>query len=58
MDASHIVVGGLTALAFASLVWIEIRSRRNNATQAEEQSVPLAVDDGQPSPKKRRPARR
>ena len=31
MDASHILVGGLTAIAIALLVWIEIRSRRNAA---------------------------
>ena len=29
MDASHILVGGLTAISLALLVWMEIRSRRN-----------------------------
>lgn len=32
MDASHIVVGALTAMTVGLLVWIEIRSRRNRAT--------------------------
>jgi hypothetical protein len=30
MDASHILVGGLTAITIAWLVWIELRSRRNS----------------------------
>ncbi len=34
MDASHIVVGVLTAVTIGLLVWIEIRSRRNRAAEA------------------------
>lgn len=34
MDASHIVVGALTAVTVGLLVWIEIRSRRNRAVEA------------------------
>ena len=33
MDASHIVVGALTAVTVGLLVWIEIRSRRNRAAE-------------------------
>jgi hypothetical protein len=36
MDASHIVVAGLTGISLALLVWVEIRSRRNCA---QEQAV-------------------
>jgi len=57
MDASHILVGGLTAIAIALLIWIEIRSRCNSAAQGEQQSLPIAVDDGQAPSKKRRRAR-
>jgi hypothetical protein len=39
MDASHILVGALTAISFGLLVWIEIRSRRNSAARAEQNSV-------------------
>jgi len=38
MDVSHILVGGLTAISIALLVWIEIRSRRNAAVP--EQTLP------------------
>ena len=31
MDASHILVGGLTGVTFFLLVWIELRSRRQAA---------------------------
>jgi len=57
MEASHILVGGLTAIALALLVWIEIRSRRQSAEQSEQQSVPAAFANPQP-PNKRRRARR
>lgn len=36
MDASHFLVGGLTAIAVALLVWIEIRSRQDTAAQTEQ----------------------
>lgn len=35
MDASHIVVGALTAVTVGLLVWIEIRSRRNRVVEAK-----------------------
>jgi len=52
MDVSHILVGGLTAISIALLVWIEIRSRSNAV--APEQN-PALVDSGeaQPAPQKR-----
>lgn len=58
MDASHILVGGLTAISIALLVWIEIRSRRNTAVQPEQQSVSMPLVDAQPPPKKKRRGRR
>jgi hypothetical protein len=52
MDVSHILVGGLTAISVALLVWIEIRSRRN--AEAPEQNASLVdSDDAQPAPQKR-----
>ena len=43
MDASHILVGGLTAISLALLVWMEIRSRRNaGRTRAEPCSSRLS----------------
>ena len=42
MDASHVVVGGLTAISFALLVWVEIRSRRNAASQETIRTAPVA----------------
>jgi len=33
MDASHIVVAGLTGISLALLIWVEIRSRRNSAQE-------------------------
>lgn len=54
MDASHIVVGVMTAISIALLVWIEIRSRRNTAAQPEQQSIPLPLADVQPPQMKRR----
>lgn len=58
MDASHILVGALTAIAFSWLVWVEIRSRRNTAAQPEQQSVPLPLAEAQPPPKTRKRGRR
>ena len=40
MGVDHIMVGGLTAVSIALLVWIEIRSRRNSASQEEKRSAP------------------
>ncbi len=54
MDASHVLVGGLTAISVALLVWIEIRSRRNTAAQPKQQSVPLPLAGVQPAQMKRR----
>ncbi len=52
MDASHILVGGLTAISIALLVWIEIRSRR--AAEAPEQNpLPVDSDEAQPPLHKR-----
>jgi len=39
MDPSHFVVGGLTAVTVALLVWIEIRSRRNVAAEKKQAST-------------------
>lgn len=44
MDASHAVVGILTAVTFSLLVWIELRSRRNTAQKTAESSG-VAEDD-------------
>jgi len=52
MDASHILVGGLTAIAIALLVWIEIRSRRN-AALPEQDPHPPGTAEVQPPPQKR-----
>lgn len=57
MDASHIVVGGLTAITVALLVWIEIRSRHNHAAQPEEQSPLMEVAEA-PPPRQRGRTRR
>jgi hypothetical protein len=46
MDASHILVGALTAISLAFLVWIEIRSRRNTAALAEQDSLASVPDTG------------
>ena len=40
MDASHIVVGGLTGITLILLVWVEIRSRRNSAIQEQTHTPP------------------
>jgi hypothetical protein len=52
MDVSHILVGGLTAISIALLVWIEIRSRRNAAVPEQ---TPALVDsnEAQSAPQKR-----
>ncbi len=43
MDASHIVVGGLTAITLALLVWIEVRSRRQRAAEKTPESATAAA---------------
>ena len=53
MDASHILVGGLTAITIALLLWIEIHSRRNNAVQ-EQIPVPPELPEVRTLPKKKR----
>lgn len=47
MDVSHILVGGLTAISIALLVWIEIRSRRN-AAEPEQNDAPSGSAEAQP----------
>lgn len=47
MGVDHIMVGGLTAVSIALLVWIEIRSRRKSASQEERRSTPR-TDQGPP----------
>jgi hypothetical protein len=49
MDVSHILVGVLTAIAFAWLVWAENRSRRNSAAKAENR-VETASEESNPLP--------
>ncbi len=39
MDASHFVVGGLTAVSLSLLVWIEVRSRRKAIQNATELNI-------------------
>lgn len=53
MDGSHILVGGMTAITIALLVWIEIRSRRNTGAQTEQESGSVALAEAQAPPKKR-----
>lgn len=52
MDASQILVGGLTAISIALLVWIEIRSRRNTAVPEQNPSL-VDSEEAQPTPRKR-----
>lgn len=54
MDASHIFVGALTAISFALLIWIEIRSRRNSAGQTEQNPVPTVPETVAPNARRRR----
>ncbi len=57
MDASHILVGGLTAISIVLLVWIEICSRRNVAEQ-EQNPAPTVSPEPKPPPQKRGRRRR
>ena len=52
MDVSHILVGALTAISIALLVWIEIHSRRNAATPEQNPSL-VDSDEAQPPQQKR-----
>jgi len=36
MDASHFLVGGLTAISLSLLIWIEVRCRRQVAEKVKE----------------------
>ena len=59
MDASHILVGGLTAVTLGLLVWIELRSRRNTAMQEQAPvAAERAVPELQPRLSKRSRGRR
>jgi hypothetical protein len=54
MDASHILVGGLTAISIALLVWMEIRSRRNAAEPEQSPALAGSAEPQPPSQKDRR----
>ncbi len=58
MDASHILVVGLTVISIALSVWIEIRSRRNTAAQTEQDAVPAPTVEAQSQSEKRALGRR
>ena len=57
MDASHILVGGLTAISIALLVWMEIRSRRDSAAR-EQNPAPSDSANAQPPPQEENLRRR
>ncbi len=42
MDFSHLLAGGLTAVAIAILVWMELHSRRNGAAKKDTAAVTSA----------------
>ena len=54
MEVSHVLVGGLTSVAVAWMIWAEIRSRRNLAAHQKnlvlaalaENEVPPTKGDG------------
>lgn len=52
MDASHILVGGLTAISIALLVWIEVHCRRNAAAPEQNSSL-VDSNEAQPPQQKR-----
>ena len=58
MDASHILVGGMTAISVALLIAVEIRSRRNSVAVPEQQWESAALPEPEPPPTKRRRERR
>jgi hypothetical protein len=58
MDASHFLVGGLTAIFVALLIWIEIRSRRNIAAQEQNEPPRVPLSEVKPTPKNRSRERR
>ncbi len=47
MDASHILVAGLSAVTFALLMWVEIRSRRKRAVEKSTSEVRQGADQSQ-----------
>lgn len=49
MDASYILVGGLTAISIGLLVWIEIRSRRSPAIQGQT-PIPAEISQVRTAP--------
>jgi hypothetical protein len=53
MDFSHLVVAALTGVTIVLLVWVEIRSRRNNAAQEQPPTVPVPEEVRPVSRKKR-----
>lgn len=53
MDISHVLVGILTAVAIAWLIWAEIGSRRNSAAQTESFAETASPEINIP-PRKRR----
>lgn len=58
MDASHFLVGGLTAISIALLVWIEIRSRQETSAQTEQAPGPMPHVEAHSRPKSRSSGRR
>jgi hypothetical protein len=54
MDVSHILVGALTAVAFAWLVWAEIHSRRNSADKGED-PVGAVLEENHAPPREAQP---
>lgn len=47
MDASHILVAGLSAVTFALLIWVEIRSRRKRTAKKSFPEVRQWPDQSQ-----------
>lgn len=54
MDASHVMVGGLTAVTIVLLVWAEIRSRRNTAREEHKATSAVLEDDRRIAGEKKR----
>ena len=51
MDVSHILVGGLTSVAVAWMIWAEIRSRRNLAAHENNLVQPALAEHEVPPTK-------
>lgn len=58
MDASHFLVGGLTAISVALLFWIEIHSRHDAVAQREQAPIPMPDPDAPPRQRNRSRGRR